>query len=93
MFVRARLPRSSVPAALTVPQEAVTRDDNGDATVAILDGQGRVHDRQVSVGDVVDGRYVVQSGLRAGETIIVVGRDRIQGGVPVKARAWQPAKR
>lgn len=93
MFVRARLPRSSVPAALTVPQEAVTRDDNGNATVAILDGQGRVHDRQVSVGDVVDGRYVVQSGLRAGETIIVVGRDRIQDGVPVKARAWQPAKR
>ncbi|WP_413062466.1 hypothetical protein ACLN6N_17530 (plasmid) [Sphingomonas carotinifaciens] len=41
----------------------------------------------MSVGDVVDGRYVVQSGLRTGETIIVVGRDRIQGGVPVKARA------
>lgn len=93
MFVRARLPRSSVPAALTVPQEAVMRDDDGNATIAILDSQGRVHDRKVSVGDVVDGRYVVQSGLKAGETIIVVGRDRIQGGVPVKARAWQPAKR
>ncbi len=93
MFVRARLPRLIAPAAITVPQEAVTRGDDGAATVAVVDAQGRVHNRQVNVGDVTNGRYIILSGLKAGERVIVVGRDRVQPGVPVKARPWQPAKR
>ena len=40
MFVRARLPRLIAPAAITVPQEAVTRGDDGAATVAVVDAQG-----------------------------------------------------
>ena len=76
-----------------VPQQAVQRDSNGDATIAIVDAQGRVKDRKVNVGDVVDGRYVVLSGLRAGETIVVVGRDRIQDNTPVNTRPWQAAER
>ncbi|WP_243455634.1 efflux RND transporter periplasmic adaptor subunit [Sphingosinicella sp. BN140058] len=93
MFVRARLPRMTAPAAITVPQEAVTRDAKGVATVAVVDSQGRVRDRQVNVGEIYNGRYILLSGIRAGETIIVVGRDRVQTGVPVNPRPWQPAKR
>lgn len=89
MFVRARLPRSAQPDALTVPQQAVTRDGSGKAQVSVLDNQGRVHAREVVVGDVVNGRYVILSGLRAGETVVVEGQDRIQPGTPVKAAPWR----
>ncbi len=96
MYVRARLPRMKVPDALTVPQQAITRDAGGKAQIGVVDNQGRVKTREVKVGDVVDGRYIVQSGLRAGESVVVVGMDRVQADTPVKTQPWRapaPAKR
>ncbi|MGE4322163.1 MAG: efflux RND transporter periplasmic adaptor subunit [Sphingobium sp.] len=90
MFVRARLPRSTRPDALTVPQQSVRRDSSGKAQVAIVDAKGKVAMRDVSVGDVVDGRYVVLKGLRAGETVIVEGHDRVEPGAAVKPKPWSP---
>ncbi|MET3710860.1 multidrug efflux system membrane fusion protein [Sphingomonas trueperi] len=89
MFVRARLPRAPMPAALTVPQQAVTRADDGAAQLAVVDTQDRVHHRRVQLGPIVDGRYVVLSGLRAGEVVIVEGQDRVQPNTPVKQLPWR----
>lgn len=89
MFVRARLPRVTMPAALTVPQQAVTHDASGAALVHVVDRQDRVHARRVTPGDVVDGRYLILSGLRAGERVIVAGQDRVQPGTPVVPRPWR----
>ncbi|MXP42023.1 efflux RND transporter periplasmic adaptor subunit [Altererythrobacter soli] len=90
MYVRARLPRMRIPDALTVPQQAVTRDPGGNALVGVIDGQGRVQPRKVILGNVVDGNYVVKSGLKVGDTIVVVGMDRVQPGTPVNPQPWQP---
>lgn len=89
MFVRARLPRAPLPAALTVPQQAVTRADDGAAQFAVVDSQDRVHLRRVQLGPIVGGRYVVLSGLRAGEVVIVEGQDRVQPNTPVKQLPWR----
>ncbi|NNG50690.1 efflux RND transporter periplasmic adaptor subunit [Sphingomonas sanguinis] len=89
MFVRARLPRATMPAALTVPQQAVTRAGDGTPQVSVVDGQDRVHLRRVTLGPLVGSRYVIPSGLRAGETVIVEGQDRVQPGTPVKQRPWR----
>lgn len=89
MFVRARLPRAPMAAALTVPQQAVTRADDGAAQLAVVDSQDRVHRRRVQLGPIVDGRYVVLSGLRAGEVVIVEGQDRVQPNTPVKQLPWR----
>jgi len=91
MFVRARLPRAFARQAITVPQQAVRRDPAGKAQVHVVDSQDRVRVRPVVVGDVIDGRYVVSSGLRDGETVIVEGQDKVQPDVPVKPVAWRPA--
>ncbi|CDO36739.1 MULTISPECIES: efflux RND transporter periplasmic adaptor subunit [Novosphingobium] len=88
MFVRARLPRAVIPAALTVPQQAVTRADDGAAQISVVDSQDRVHVRRVQLGPLSDGRYVIQSGLRKGEIVIVEGQDRVQSGTPVRQRSW-----
>lgn len=88
MFVRARLPRLRLSHAVTVPQQAVSHDAGGKALVHVVDGQERLHDRNVEVGDVVEGRYLVLSGLRSGEKVVVVGMDRVQPGAPVKVLPW-----
>ncbi|RJX71823.1 efflux RND transporter periplasmic adaptor subunit [Tsuneonella suprasediminis] len=89
MYVRARLPRASMPAALTVPQQAVTRDSEGNAQVSVVGQNDRVRVRRVIPGAIVDGRYVIQSGLRRGDRVIVEGQDRVQPNTPVKPLPWR----
>lgn len=89
MFVRARLPRASMPDALMVPQQAVTRAGNGQAQISIVDTQDRVHVRLVTLGPLTGGRYVVSAGLKAGDVVIVEGQDRVQSNTPVKQRPWR----
>jgi hypothetical protein len=38
-----------------VPQQAVSHDAGGKALVHVVDAQERLHDRNVDVGDVVEG--------------------------------------
>lgn len=89
MFVRARLPRTTMPRALSVPQQAVARDAGGAAAVSIVDRRDRVRLRPVTLGGLVGGRYVVVAGLQPGERVIVEGQDRVRPGTPVKALPWR----
>lgn len=90
MFVRARLPRFSLPEAITVPEQSVRRS-GGKPRVSIVDSKGRVHERSVVVGDIMEGRSVILSGLQAGEKVIVEGHDRVLPDTPVTPVAWRPA--
>ena len=89
MFVRARLPQGKPSAALTVPQQAVARDAEGKAQVSVVGPQDRVRARRVTLGSLVNGRYVIVSGLRRGERVIVEGQDRVQPNTPVDTRPWR----
>lgn len=89
MFVRARLPRVTLPNALTLPQQAVVRDPAGNASVRVVGKDGKVVARPVQTGDVRDGTIVIMSGLKAGETVIVEGQDRVQPGAQVKPVPWR----
>lgn len=89
MFVRARLPQGKPSATLTVPQQAITRDAQGEAQVSVVGQQDRVRVRRVTLGSLVNGRYVIQSGLRSGERVIVEGQDRVQPNTPVNTRPWR----
>ena len=88
MFVRARLPRGAAQVLPRVPQQAVVRN-GAQATVMIVAPGGKAVPRPVEVGDVVDGQYVVLSGLKAGERVIVEGQDRVQPDQAVVARPWK----
>ena len=88
MFVRARLPRGPEQTLPMVPQQAVTQ--KGDKASVMVVGQDRVPvQREVTVGDVVDGHYVVLSGLNVGERIVVEGLDRLAAGQAVSVRPWK----
>jgi RND family efflux transporter MFP subunit len=84
-FVRARMVWADTP-ALTVPLVAVNRV-NGQyfAFVAASEEGGKTvaRQRQVDLGSVVKNDYVVKSGLRPGEKLIVSGIQKIADGAPV----------
>lgn len=84
-FVRARMVWTDRP-ALTVPLVAVNRI-NGQyfAFVATSEEGGKLVARQraVDLGDVVRNDYVVKSGLKVGEKLIVSGVQKIADGAPV----------
>lgn len=89
MFVRARLPRAYLKNGLSVPQQAVQHDSTGNTSVMVVDKKGSVAVRPVVVSDVINGRYLVDKGLSAGDVVIVEGMDRVQPGMPVKTAPWQ----
>lgn len=84
MYVRARMPRGVRRNALLVPQEAVVRDADGKPQLVIVDDSKRVARRAVALGEIVDRRYIVTSGLQAGETVVVQGQERAKNGAVVE---------
>ncbi|MCM2292500.1 efflux RND transporter periplasmic adaptor subunit [Allorhizobium sp. BGMRC 0089] len=80
MFIRAMVPRAVYSAALLVPQEAIARDSAGRPQLMIVGADGTGTARTVTLGEVVAGRYLVRSGLAAGEVVVVLGKERVQPG-------------
>lgn len=85
MFVRARLPRGVRDGALLVPQEAIVRDPFGRPQLVIVGDDKTAARRPVEIGETIDGRTIVTTGLKTGETVVVQGQDRVQDGIPVEA--------
>lgn len=83
MYVRARLPRGVLADALLVPEEAVVRNGAGEAQIVVVTADGQAERRDVTLGDAIGGRLVVTSGLKASETIVIRGQDRLQDGTRV----------
>jgi len=90
MYVRVGLNRASQPNALLVPEQAVQRDISGQAQLMIVKVNQTAETRPVSLGQLYKGFYVVNSGIKAGEKVIVEGHDRIQQPEqPLKITQWK----
>ena len=90
MYVRVGLNRASQPNALLVPEQAVQRDISGQAQLMIVKANQTAETRPVSSGQLYKGFYVVNSGIKAGEKVIVEGHDRIQQPEqPLKITQWK----
>jgi RND family efflux transporter MFP subunit len=85
-FVRARIVWTTAP-GLTIPVTAVTRiNAQFFAFVAEKAGAGiQARQKPVQLGEIVGNDYVVQSGLAAGEQLIVSGLQKMRDGAPVMA--------
>jgi membrane fusion protein (multidrug efflux system) len=85
MFLRATVVEGVNPAGVLAPQQGVTRDQKGDATALVLNPQGVVEVRRLTVGQTVGSKWLVTSGLAPGDRLIVEGAQGAQPGE--KARA------
>jgi membrane fusion protein (multidrug efflux system) len=85
MFVRAVVEEGVLEQAILVPQQGVTRDARGNASVTVVDAAGKAATKAIVVGRAIGNRWLVTSGLSNGERVIVDGVQRVQPGMPVKA--------
>jgi membrane fusion protein (multidrug efflux system) len=90
MYVRVRLEQGVRPGTITVPQQAVMRTLDG-AVVMTVDAEGKVAPRPVKTEGAYGANWIVSSGLKAGDTVIVEGLQKVKPGAPVKALPWTPA--
>jgi membrane fusion protein (multidrug efflux system) len=88
MYVRVRLEQAATPAGIVLPQQAVTRGSTGDS-VMIVGAGGKVTSRPVKVGTAQGGGWVILDGVKAGETVMVDGFQKLRGDAPVKPVPWQ----
>jgi membrane fusion protein, multidrug efflux system len=87
LYVRVHLEQSMVSNAITLPQQAVTRSNQGDS-VMVVDAEGKVAPRPVKVGAQQNGQWVILDGLKTGDQVMVDGFQKLRGGAPVKAVPW-----
>ncbi|NVI82540.1 efflux RND transporter periplasmic adaptor subunit [Janthinobacterium sp. BJB401] len=91
MFVRARIARAVQANGVLLPQQAVLRSSGGQAQAWVLDGTNKASLKTITVGDVVEHQYVVNGGLKAGETVVIEGQERLQPGATAAPQPWKPA--
>jgi len=77
--------------ALLVPQKAVT-ELQGTYQLAVVGTDNKVSIRAVKVGDRIGPLWIVESGVKPGELVIVEGLQKVQNGSTVKIKQAAPAK-
>jgi membrane fusion protein (multidrug efflux system) len=83
MYVRAVLDEGDLSDGLLVPQQGITRDQKGEATALIVGADDKVEQRSVVVSRTIGDAWLVESGLKAGDRVIVEGLQKIKVGAPV----------
>ena len=86
MYVRARLTQGVNRDAVLVPHAAVSRNPRGEAQVMVIDAESKVAARIVRAEQSIGDKWVVASGLSAGERVIVEGLQKIKPGAQVQAQ-------
>lgn len=87
MFVRAVIDEGTNDHAMLVPEDGVTHDRNGRATVLVVGKDNKVMQRTVSASRTLGESWVVEGGLQDGDRVVVSGVQRVQPGMQVRAVA------
>lgn len=74
--------------ALLVPQKAVS-ELQGNYQLVIVSADNKASIRPVRVGSRVGPMWIVESGVKAGETVVVEGLTKVQNGATVKIKQAQ----
>lgn len=87
MFVRAVVKEGVNEQAILVSQQAVSRDPKGNPSVLIVDPEGKVQQRLLTIDRDVGDKWLVSSGLAPGDRVIVEGMQKVRPGASVKVVA------
>lgn len=84
MYVRATLSQSTAPNAILAPQAGVSRDPTGAATVMLVGKDDKAELRPITVARTIGDKWLVTSGLKPGDKVIVEGLLKIKPGQPIR---------
>lgn len=80
MYVRAIIDEAIDADAVLVPQQGVQRDPKGNATALIVTAENKVEKRVLTTDRVMGDAWLVNSGLNAGDRVIVEGTTKVRVG-------------
>ena len=78
--------------AILAPQQGISRDPKGNPIALIVDDSGKVQQRILTVDRAIGDKWLVSSGLKAGDRLIVEGLQRVRPGAAVKVVPLDPAR-
>jgi membrane fusion protein (multidrug efflux system) len=85
MFVRAVVQEGIAEHAILVPQQGVSRNQKGEPIALIVDETGTVQQRVLKLNRAIGDQWLVSSGIRSGDRVIVEGMLNVRPGITVKA--------
>jgi membrane fusion protein (multidrug efflux system) len=86
-YGRVRAQTHVVTNALVVPQRAVT-ELQGTYQVLVIGETNQVHVQSVKVGDQIGGGWIVESGLKPGDRVVVEGLQKAKEGTVVTPKSY-----
>jgi membrane fusion protein (multidrug efflux system) len=85
MFVRAIVVEGLADRAILVPQQGVSRDPKGNPIALIVEADGKVQQRKLTLDRPIGDKWLVSSGLAPGDSLIVEGLLKVRPGATVKS--------
>jgi RND family efflux transporter, MFP subunit len=83
MFVRASIKEGVNKDAILIPQQSVARDPKGNPMVMLVDAEGKVQQRRLTLDRSIGDRWLVSEGLAVGDRVILEGIQRVRAGMQV----------
>ncbi|WP_335979616.1 multidrug efflux RND transporter periplasmic adaptor subunit AdeD [Acinetobacter pittii] len=84
LYVRAELGTGTRPNSVLIPQGALFRDAEGNPLVWIVGKDNKAEQRKITLGSAIDNRWLVTSGLKAGDQVIVDGLQGLSAGMTIE---------
>ncbi|WP_349627637.1 efflux RND transporter periplasmic adaptor subunit [Rhodopseudomonas sp. BR0G17] len=91
MYVRVQLVQGEQLNALAVPERALRRDPGGQAQLYVVSVDRKAEFRPVTPSRLVDGRWIIASGLHPGDAVVVQGFQALSPGAAVDPKPWPNA--
>ncbi len=93
IFLRGDINQGVLPQAVVIQADGVQREANGNCYAYIVDENSNVARRDIKLGAGYDRYYIVNSGLNAGDKVIITNVQKIRAGMPVIAIDEETAKK
>ena len=87
MFVRARLEEGARPNSVVLDQRCVMRDPKGNAYVYVVTPENTIEQRTVVANRVIGTNWLIESGLKTGEKVVLEGTGKVRQGTKVTVQA------
>jgi len=91
MYVRAEFAPIEAREAILAPQQGISRDVKGNATAVVIGADDQAEMRQVVAERTVGDKWLVSSGLKSGDKLVIEGLGKIKPGQKVRPVAIERA--
>jgi len=91
LYVTAVVPQGLDSQAVLAPARGVTRDPSGNALVTLVEADGTTKSQTIETGQVIGNQWLVTSGLKAGDQVVVEGMQDVKLGEKVRIAPPAPS--